>query len=149
MLNKIKLSRKHGQKIVFTNGVFDILHKGHVRYLEKAKEHGDILVVGVNDDNSVKKLNKGKGRPINSSIDRMEILSALSSTDWVLPFSDETPERIIKLIKPDFLIKGGDYKESEIVGYDFVKEYGGIVKTIDFEKGYSTSSTIKKIIKNS
>ena len=149
LLNKIKLSRKHGKKIVFTNGVFDILHKGHVKYLEKAKRYGDILIVGVNDDSSARKLNKGKGRPINSSIDRMEVLSALSSTDWVVPFSDENPLRLIKQIKPDFLIKGGDYKESDIIGYDFVKGYGGVTKTIDFESGYSTSSTIKKIIKNS
>lgn len=149
LLSEIKFSRRRGKKIVFTNGVFDILHKGHIRYLQKAKEFGDILIVAVNDDNSVRKLNKGKGRPINSLIDRMEVLSALSSIDWVLSFREENPERLIKLLKPDFLIKGGDYKISDIAGSEFVREYGGIVKTINFEKGYSTSSMIEKIIQNS
>ncbi len=147
LAEELEFNRKLGKKIVFTNGVFDIIHYGHIKYLNKTKECGDILIVAVNDDNSVKMLNKGAGRPINCIQDRMAVLEGFSAVDWILAFSESTPEKIIKYLKPDFLIKGGDYKINEIAGYDYVLSYGGIVKTIPFEEGYSTSKIIDKILK--
>ena len=129
-----------GQKIVFTNGCFDILHKGHVQYLKEASRLGDVLIVGLNSDESVKRL-KGASRPINSQDDRAIVLSALNMVDVVVIFEEDTPEELIKLLEPDILVKGGDYKPEEIAG----REYAGQTVVIDFIDGYSTTATIKKL----
>ncbi len=136
--------RKQGKKIVFTNGVFDILHYGHVDYLTKAKALGDVLIVGVNSDSSVRKF-KSPSRPVQPEKDRLQIVAALKPVDFVILFDEETPEKLIKLVRPDVLVKGADYKESEIVGAEFVKSYGGSVQRIDLAPGCSTTAIIKKI----
>ncbi len=133
-----------GTKVVFTNGCFDILHLGHVTYLHKAKQLGDILVVGVNTDESVQRL-KGPSRPVNNEYDRAMVLSALSSVDYTVYFSEDTPLRLIKDIKPSVLVKGGDYSLETIVGADFVLTNGGEVLTIDLVQGKSTTAIIKKL----
>ena len=138
--------RVDGKKIVFTNGCFDIIHVGHIRYLSKAKELGDILIVGLNSDESVKKL-KGDNRPINSFEDRAILLSSLRFVDSVIMFKELTPDNLIKQIVPDILVKGGDYKLEDIVGYQTVIENGGQVKTLSFYDGYSSSNYINKIKK--
>lgn len=138
-----KLRRKK-KTIVFTNGVFDILHMGHVSYLSKARDLGDVLIIGLNTDKSVKKI-KGPKRPINKQSDRAGILSALEFVDYVVSFSEETPEKLIKLIKPDVLVKGADYKIKDIVGSEFVTSYGGKVKRIGLLKGRSTTRVVKKV----
>ena len=138
--------RRRKKKIVFTNGVFDIIHFGHIDYLQKAKALGDILIVGLNTDNSVKKF-KATDRPVQNQNDRARILTAFEAVDYVIMFSEETPERLIKMVRPDILVKGADYKISEIVGADFVKSYGGVVKRITLAKGRSTTAIIKKIKK--
>lgn len=135
---------RHNFKIVFTNGVFDILHAGHVDYLAKARSCGDALVVGVNRDASVRRL-KGKGRPVNSESDRARVIAALKPVDFVVLFSEDTPEKLIRIIQPDVLVKGADYKVAEIVGADFVKSYGGEVKRVRLTPGRSTSAVIKKL----
>ena len=141
----LNLIRELGFKIGFTNGCFDILHRGHFQYLDKARKSADFLFIGVNDDNSVKKL-KGKNRPINSLKDRINFLNRATLDDaFIMKFSESTPLRLIKRIKPDILIKGGDYKANQIVGNEFVKKNNGEVKIIPFLKGYSTSNLIKKI----
>jgi rfaE bifunctional protein nucleotidyltransferase chain/domain len=137
--------RRKKRKIVFTNGVFDILHFGHVDYLTKAKKLGDILIIGLNTDLSVKKF-KGKDRPIQNQKDRARILDALKPVDYVILFSEETPDRLIRLVCPDILVKGADYKISEIVGAKFVKSYGGAVKRIKLAKGRSTTNLISKFV---
>lgn len=147
LIQHIRDAREHGEKIVMTNGCFDILHSGHVTYLEKAKALGDRLIVAVNDDQSVSRL-KGPTRPINQAKHRMQVLSALGSVDWVVMFSEDTPERLIKLVSPDVLVKGGDYKVNEIAGSDHVLENGGEVIIASFEEGFSTSNTLEKIKKN-
>ena len=136
--------RSKGKKVVFTNGCFDILHVGHVDYLSRARGLGDILIVGLNSDSSVRKI-KGKGRPINNERDRAKVLSSLSCVDYICLFSESTPERIIKELRPDILVKGGDWKIQDIVGSEFVRSCGGKVKRIPFVKGYSTTSLINKI----
>jgi len=136
--------RKKRKRIVFTNGVFDILHYGHINYLTKAKEMGDILIVGLNRDSSVKKF-KSKDRPLQNEMDRARILTALKAVDFVILFSEETPAKLIEMVKPDILVKGADYKISEIVGANFVKSYGGEVKRIRFVKGRSSTDIIKKL----
>ena len=138
--------RVDGKKIVFTNGCFDIIHVGDIRYLSKAKELGDILIVGLNSDESVKKL-KGDNRPINSFEDRAILLSSLRFVDSVIMFKEQTPDNLIKKIVPDILVKGGDYKLEDIVGYQTVIENGGQVKTLSFYDGYSSSNYINKIKK--
>ena len=144
----LNLIRELGFKIGFTNGCFDILHRGHIQYLDKARKSADFLFIGVNDDNSVKKL-KGKNRPINSLKDRINFLNRATLDDaFIMKFSESTPLRLIKKIKPDILIKGGDYKANQIVGNEFVKKNNGEVKIIPFLKGYSTSNLIKKIKKS-
>ena len=144
----LNLIRELGFKISFTNGCFDILHRGHIQYLDKARKSADFLFIGVNDDNSVKKL-KGKNRPINSVKDRINFLNRATLDDaFIMKFSESTPLRLIKRIKPDILIKGGDYKANQIVGNEFVKKNNGEVKIIPFLKGYSTSNLIKKIKKS-
>jgi D-beta-D-heptose 7-phosphate kinase/D-beta-D-heptose 1-phosphate adenosyltransferase len=136
--------REQNKKIVFTNGCFDILHRGHIEYLTKAKEFGDVLIVGLNSDTSVKRL-KGKDRPINSESDRARILDALKPVDYVVIFEEDTPLRLIQMVKPDVLVKGGDYKVEEIVGSEFVMSYGGKVEIIPFVEGKSTTKIIQKI----
>jgi len=136
--------RFQSKKIVFTNGVFDILHLGHVDYLSKAAEEGDILVIGVNTDNSVKRL-KGPERPVNSEFQRARVLAALRFTDAVVLFDEDTPLELIRTIQPDVLVKGADYSPESIVGYDIVKAKGGRVKTIDLLEGFSTTGMIRRL----
>ncbi len=136
--------RKDNLKIVFTNGCFDLLHRGHVEYLAKAKSYGDVLIIGLNSDNSVKKL-KGKSRPFVHEQDRGFILAGLKSVDAVVVFEEETPYSLISKIVPDVLVKGGDYSLEEVVGKNIVEENGGKVVTITFIEGNSSSSLIEKI----
>lgn len=136
--------KKEGLNIVFTNGCFDILHLGHVDYLEKAAEKGDKLIVAINTDISVKKL-KGPDRPINDEIARARLLAALAFVDAVTFFSEDTPLALITDLKPDVLVKGSDYQVSNIVGSDIVLQNGGKVETIDLVQGYSTSQIINQI----
>ena len=143
IINRIKAERK---KIVFTNGCFDLLHVGHVRYLAQAKKLGDFLIIGLNSDSSVKEL-KGEDRPINSFEDRATLLSAIESVDSVIMFEEQTPENLIKDIVPDILVKGGDYNIEDIVGYQTVVQNGGQVKTLSFYDGYSSTNYINKIKK--
>ncbi len=143
-LKIIENAKKEGKKIVFTNGCFDIIHAGHVDYLEKAKALGDFLVVGINSDDSIRRI-KGKCRPIITQEYRKRVVEALKPVDLVVVFDEDTPERLIKEIKPDVLVKGGDWKIENIVGADFVKSYGGEVKTIDFVYDISTTKIIEKI----
>ena len=143
IINRIKAERK---KIVFTNGCFDLLHVGHVRYLAQAKKLGDFLIIGLNSDGSVKEL-KGEDRPINSFEDRATLLSAIESVDLVVMFEEQTPENLIKDIVPDILVKGGDYNIEDIVGYQTVMQNGGQVKTLSFYDGYSSTNYINKIKK--
>jgi len=135
--------RRRKKKIVFTNGVFDIIHMGHVHYLSKAKSMGDVLIVGLNTDSSVKKF-KGPKRPINRQSDRAGVLAALEMVDYIVLFGEETPEKLIRQVKPDILVKGADYKLNEIVGADFVQSYGGAVKRIKLLKGRSTTDIIRR-----
>ena len=144
-LDKIIQWKRKGRKIVFTNGCFDILHAGHVDYLEKAKKLGDILVVGLNSDLSISRI-KGNKRPILEEDLRKKVLEGLKSVDLVVIFNEDTPERLIKEIKPDVLVKGGDWNIESIVGADFVKSYGGEVKTIDFKYDISTTKIIERIL---
>jgi D-beta-D-heptose 7-phosphate kinase/D-beta-D-heptose 1-phosphate adenosyltransferase len=144
LVKQISAARAAGEKIIMTNGCFDILHPGHVIYLEKAKALGHRLIIAVNDDDSVRSL-KGSSRPVNSLQARMTVLSALASVDWVVPFSEDTPGRIINLVSPDVLVKGGDYNPSQIAGADHVQGYGGKVIIVPFEEGFSTTSMIEKI----
>ena len=134
--------RNRGKKIVFTNGWFDLIHVGHVKYLQAAKDYGDVLILGLNSDKSVTKL-KGKNRPINSELDRAYILSALEVVDYVVIFEDDTPYQLIKSIEPDTLVKGGDYKNKKVIGEDIVKE----LKIVEFLHGKSSSKTIDRIQK--
>jgi len=133
--------RSQGLKVVFTNGCFDILHRGHVEYLSKASDMGDMLVVGLNTDASVRRL-KGEGRPVNNQEARALVLASLSFVDAVVLFDEDTPYELIKAVRPDILVKGADYKPEEIVGYDVVTSYGGKVETVPLVVGYSTTSLI-------
>jgi D-beta-D-heptose 7-phosphate kinase/D-beta-D-heptose 1-phosphate adenosyltransferase len=137
--------RRAEKKIVFTNGCFDIIHAGHIHLLQKAAFLGDILIVGINSDSSVKKL-KGGNRPIFPLVERAEILSSMENVDYVIPFSALTPARLIEQIVPDVLVKGSDWKSSEIVGRETVQRAGGKVITVRLKKGISTSFLIEKII---
>jgi len=136
--------REKGLKIVFTNGCFDILHKGHIRYLSDASDLADVLIVGLNTDSSVKRL-KGPNRPLQDQESRAISLSALVFVDYVVLFGEDTPLELLKIIKPYILVKGGDYQVETIVGYDVVSSYGGKVLSLPLVKGYSTTSIIKKI----
>jgi len=140
----IEDARAHKERIVFTNGCFDILHEGHVAYLEQARRLGDRLIVAVNDDASVQRL-KGENRPINPLDRRMAVLAGLAAVDWVVPFSEDTPERIICRVGPGLLVKGGDYKPEEIAGYDCVTKAGGDVRILDFLDGRSTTDIVERI----
>ncbi len=134
-------------KLVFTNGCFDILHAGHVLYLEQAKALGDILIVGLNSDASVKRL-KGESRPVNSQQNRSIVLAALAAVDYVIVFDEETPYELIKAIQPDVLVKGGDWSEDSIVGADIVKAKGGEVISLPFWEGLSTTNILKAMDKS-
>ncbi|MBC77339.1 MAG: D-glycero-beta-D-manno-heptose 1-phosphate adenylyltransferase [Halobacteriovoraceae bacterium] len=140
------LDSNKGKKLVFTNGCFDILHKGHVAYLNEAKALGDLLIVGLNSDQSVRGL-KGPERPVNSELDRKFVLENLKSVDFVEIFNDSTPYDLIKEVMPDILVKGGDWKPEDIVGSDIVLGSGGKVMSLNFVNGYSTTNIISKINK--
>jgi D-beta-D-heptose 7-phosphate kinase/D-beta-D-heptose 1-phosphate adenosyltransferase len=133
-----------GKKIVFTNGCFDVLHAGHVTYLQLAKQLGDYLIVAINEDASIKK-SKGPGRPINHVEHRMTVLAGLDVVDWVVPFADETPERLLRLIQPDLLVKGSDYQLDQVVGADIVRSYGGEVRIMNSNITTSTTDIINRI----
>jgi len=137
----VKHSRENGKKIVFTNGCFDILHVGHVKYLEIAKSFGDILIVGLNSDESVSRL-KGPSRPVNIAEDRAYLLAALEAVDFVVPFTEDTPHELIKMVQPDILVKGGDYKGKDVIGTEFARE----LKLVDFVDGKSTTKIMLKIL---
>ena len=140
----VDILKAAGRKIAFTNGCFDILHAGHVTYLEKARSLGDVLVVGLNSDRSVRKI-KGPSRPINTEQDRARVMAALACVDYVTIFSEPTPARLIERVAPDVLAKGGDWKIADIVGGVFVKSRGGKVVSIPLVKGRSTTSTLRRI----
>jgi len=133
------------KKVVFTNGCFDLLHLGHIDYLSKARDLGDVLVIGVNTDNSVKRLNKGTNRPITGQLSRTTILASLFFVDAVVLFDEDTPYELIKMVQPDVLVKGSDYRPEDIVGYDIVKAKNGEIVTIDFLEGFSTTAIENKI----
>ncbi len=144
LLPEITAYRKQGKKIAFTNGCFDILHAGHVAYLRQAKAQGDILVLGVNSDASIRKI-KGKDRPVNKQDDRLMVLSELASVDYVIVFDKDTPMDLLRAIKPDVLVKGGDYTKDKVVGHEFVESYGGQVTVVGLVEGRSTTNIIQKI----
>ncbi|MEX0732334.1 MAG: bifunctional D-glycero-beta-D-manno-heptose-7-phosphate kinase/D-glycero-beta-D-manno-heptose 1-phosphate adenylyltransferase HldE [Aquisalimonadaceae bacterium] len=144
LLDRVAQARARGERVVMTNGCFDILHAGHVAYLRQARALGDRLIVAVNDDDSVRRL-KGESRPINPLDQRMAVLGGLASVDWVVPFSEQTPERLIGAVMPDVLVKGGDYSVEEIAGGKAVREAGGKVVILDFVDGVSTSSIVQRI----
>lgn len=137
--------KQSGRRIVFTNGCFDILHYGHIKYLQEAKIKGDYLVVAVNSDSSIKKI-KAKNRPVIGQSDRLKTIAALACVDFVILFNESNPLKLIKALKPDVLIKGSDWDKDKIVGADFVESYGGKVLTVKLVKGRSTSALIKKIV---
>ena len=144
LLMAVEDARAHGETLVMTNGCFDILHAGHVAYLEQARRLGDRLIVAVNDDASVRRL-KGAGRPVNPLDRRMAVLAGLAAVDWVAPFSEDTPERLICRVRPDFLVKGGDYRPEDVAGYQCVTDNGGRVVVLDYQEGCSTSGIIDAI----
>jgi D-beta-D-heptose 7-phosphate kinase/D-beta-D-heptose 1-phosphate adenosyltransferase len=145
LFNAVKEARAQGKKIVFTNGCFDILHAGHVVSLQLAKELGDYLIVAVNTDDSIQKL-KGSNRPINHLEHRMTVLAGLGVVDWVIPFADDTPERLLQFLQPDLLVKGGDYQLNQVVGADIVRSYGGEVRIVNSPQGISSSQLINRLI---
>lgn len=140
----VETARAAGRQVVFTNGVFDLLHPGHVRYLQEARALGDLLIVGLNADASVRR-NKGPQRPINSEGERAEILAALASVDAVVIFDEDTPAEIIRLVQPDVLVKGEDWAADQIVGRDTVEARGGRVVRVPMEQGYSTTAIVERI----
>ena len=142
--NQLAIWRFQSKKIVFTNGCFDLLHLGHIDYLSKAKDLGDILIIGVNTDDSVRRL-KGAARPITNENSRSLIIASLQFVNAVVLFDEDTPYELIKQVQPDVLVKGSDYQPEDIVGYDIVKAKGGEIVTIDYLDGYSTSDLEKKI----
>ena len=144
LLNIVNELKAQGKKIVFTNGCFDIIHPGHVSYLQESKRLGDVLIVALNTDDSVRKL-KGENRPVNNQDDRAIVMDELKSVDYVTHFAEDTPFNIINKIVPDILTKGGDYIAEEIVGYDTVTKNGGNVAIINFVEGKSTTSIINKM----
>jgi rfaE bifunctional protein nucleotidyltransferase chain/domain len=141
----VKELQAAGQKVVFTNGCFDLLHPGHIHYLDEARSLGDALVVGVNTDASVKRLGKGPGRPLTPEADRARVLAALACVDRVVLFAEDTPLNLITRLAPDILVKGGDYQLHEIVGRDVVLARGGRVVALPFVPGYSTTGLIDRI----
>jgi len=146
LLMALEDARASGERIVFTNGCFDIIHAGHVGYLEEARKQGDRLVLAVNSDASIRRL-KGSGRPINPLDRRMAVLAGLEAVDWVVSFDEDTPERLLRRVKPDVLVKGGDYREDQVVGNQIVKAYNGSVKVLSFYDNCSTTSIVNKILR--
>ncbi len=144
ILRIVSRLRSQGKIIGFTNGCFDILHPGHIDYLERAKKYVDVLIVGLNSDSSVRKI-KGNTRPFNNQQDRAKVISSLQAVDYVVIFDTPTPYEIISQIKPDYLFKGGDWKKDKVVGKNFVESYGGKVRILPYLKGYSTTGIAKKI----
>ena len=144
LARRVANSQERGETVVMTNGCFDILHAGHVAYLEEAKGLGDRLIVAVNDDDSVTRL-KGEGRPVNPLSDRMAVLAGLAAVDWVVPFSEDTPAELIGSTGPDILVKGGDYRPEDIAGGDSVIARGGTVQVLPYSEGRSTSRIIDSI----
>ncbi|MBM3252714.1 MAG: D-glycero-beta-D-manno-heptose 1-phosphate adenylyltransferase [Candidatus Omnitrophica bacterium] len=144
--NIVATLRRENKKIVFTNGCFDIIHPGHIRSLEEAKRYADILIVGINSDSSIKRI-KDDSRPIFNQNERAEILSSLRVVDYVVIFYENTPRDLIKMIRPDFLAKGGDWSIDKIVGGEFVNSYGGKVISLPYLKGYSTTGILNRINK--
>jgi rfaE bifunctional protein nucleotidyltransferase chain/domain len=140
-----RLRRPRGRRVVFTNGVFDVLHRGHVDYLARARALGDLLVVGVNTDASVRRLGKGSDRPVNPQDDRAYVLAGLFSVDYVTLFDEDTPRELISALRPDVLVKGGDYTRDTIVGADEVEAAGGRVETIPLVPGRSTTSILQRV----
>jgi D-glycero-beta-D-manno-heptose 1-phosphate adenylyltransferase len=141
---QLQLWRSQGQKIVFTNGCFDLLHLGHVDYLEKARQLGDKLVLGLNTDRSISSI-KGPNRPLQDEMSRARVMASLLFVDAVVLFDSDTPLELIKAVQPDILVKGDDYSIEQIVGHDVVQQAGGVVKTVPLVTGYSTTSIVKKI----
>ncbi len=137
-------AREHGERIVFTNGCFDIIHAGHVGYLDEARKLGDRLIVAVNDDASVRNL-KGPGRPINPLDRRLRVLAGLGAVDWVVSFSEDTPEQLLRDLRPDVLVKGGDYTLDQVVGGELVKSWDGDVHVLAFIDDCSTSAIVEKM----
>lgn len=143
----VREQQAQGQRVVFTNGVFELLHPGHVAYLEQARSLGEVLIVGVNTDASARRLNKGQGRPLTPEGDRARVLAALACVDRVALFAEDTPLELITLLKPDILVKGGDYQLSQIVGREVVLAFGGRVLTLPFVPGYSTTALLQRLRK--
>ena len=139
------LALRRGRKLVFTNGVFDVLHAGHVRYLAQARELGELLIVGVNSDESARQLGKGPGRPVNSVEDRAAVLAALRVVDAVVAFDELTPEKLIGVLKPEIHVKGGDYRAEDLPETAVIKSYGGEVVILPTLEGRSTTSTLRKL----
>lgn len=139
-----RLKSRGDQRVVFTNGCFDLVHRGHVDYLSRARDLGDLLILGLNSDSSVRRL-KGPARPIVDEKSRALLLAAFQFIDYVVLFEEDTPYELIKAAQPDILVKGGDYKPEDIVGYDIVKQRGGEVVTIDFVPGFSTTNIVEKL----
>ncbi|WP_177160347.1 D-glycero-beta-D-manno-heptose 1-phosphate adenylyltransferase [uncultured Fusobacterium sp.] len=140
----VEILKSQNKKVVFTNGCFDILHVGHLRYLNEAKKQGDVLIIGVNSDASVKRL-KGESRPINNQFDRAEMLSGLKAVDYTVIFEEDTPEELIATLKPSIHVKGGDYKKEDLPETKIVESYGGEVRILSFVEGKSTTNIVKKI----
>ena len=143
LANAVARARRHGERIVFTNGCFDILHAGHVGYLKEARELGDRLIVAVNDDESARRL-KGDGRPVNPLERRVQVLEGLAAVDWVVPFSEDTPEALLAELRPDVLVKGGDYALPDVVGADLVRGYGGDVRVLSMLENCSTTALLEQ-----
>ncbi len=143
---KINLVKSQGKKVVFTNGCFDILHAGHVKYLEEAAQLGDFFVVALNTDESVQRLDKSPARPLQNEFSRSNVMASLGFVDAVVLFNEDTPKELIEIITPNILVKGADYTIENIVGADWVIQHGGTVKTIEFLPGFSTSAIERKII---
>ena len=138
--------RRAGKRVVFTNGTFDILHRGHVEYLAAAHRMGDVLFVGLNSDASIRRI-KGNGRPINRAHDRAAVLAALAAVDYVCVFAQDTPAAMIRRLLPDVLVKGADWKKSQIVGREVVEGHGGVVRTVRLTPGRSTSGLIRRVLR--
>ena len=140
-------ARRAGRRIVFTNGVFDLIHPGHVRFLREARSLGDLLVVALNSDESVRRI-KGDNRPILPLVERGKILASFECVDYVTWFGEDTPDAIIRLLKPDVLVKGGDYTPDSIVGREFVESRGGVVRALKFAEGFSSTAVIERIVRS-
>jgi D-beta-D-heptose 7-phosphate kinase/D-beta-D-heptose 1-phosphate adenosyltransferase len=145
VVRAVRAAQFAGRRVVFTNGCFDLLHRGHIRYLEQARALGDLLVVAINSDASVRRL-KGRGRPVVPAEERAEVLASLAAVDLVLVFEEPDPARVIRAVRPDVLVKGGDWPVSQIVGADFVRSGGGTVRSLPYVDGASTTSLIHRIL---